>query len=383
MAQIRLTCFWIYLVLHLFFGTFDAYQHRSLRRTALYQDQANQAVESTSSQESDTKQQKINNLLAELDAKLTLRSSAIHLLNQEGLLKEKRGGRHHHHGNHNGDDDGNGSNNSTLEELQQRLDDLNQIIRSLYDLLSSSFPAQSRTTTLFATTTSTSTQYYTNSARPSSPTTAYSTEASSNAIASTIPSFNDTISSGSSASVPAASTAARYSFEPMSSSNVAVYYGQTVETSNVPLSTVCNDADVDIIILAFVNKLSTGPAGYPTLNMGPNCWAATSAQVNAGATGLIDCVSDGFADEVKSCQETGKKILLSIGGAVGYSETAIASEPDAVRIADNIWNLFGEGGLNDNNILPIRPFGDFVFDGFDIGKHPTLSTPQVPQPPSC
>ncbi len=105
--------------------------------------------------------------------------------------------------------------------------------------------------------------------------------------------------------------------------------------------------------------------------MGANCWAATSAQVNAGATGLIDCVSDGFANQVKECQNIGKKVLLSIGGAVGYSETRINSAGDAVRIADNIWNLFGEGGMNDDSIFAIRPFGDVIVDGFDIGKKPS------------
>jgi chitinase len=165
----------------------------------------------------------------------------------------------------------------------------------------------------------------------------------------------------------------------MSSSNVAVYYGQTDQTSNVPLSIICADRDVDIIILAFVNKLSTGPVGYPALNMGPHCWATSSAQVHEGATGLIDCVGDGFAEQVKSCQNTGKKVLLSIGGAIGYSETTIASEEDAVRIADNIWNLFG-GGMDNDTITAIRPFGDVIFDGFDIGKPFHIFTNPIPIP---
>ncbi len=165
----------------------------------------------------------------------------------------------------------------------------------------------------------------------------------------------------------------------MSTSNVAVYYGQTDQTSNVPLSTICTDPDVDIIILAFINRLSVGAAGYPGLNLGAKCWAANYAQQSAGAVGLIDCISDGFSQQVKNCQNTGKKVLLSIGGAVGYSETTIPSQQDAVRIADNIWNLFGAGGMDDDTIMAIRPFGNFIFDGFDIGKHPTTLFP----PPSA
>lgn len=94
---------------------------------------------------------------------------------------------------------------------------------------------------------------------------------------------------------------------------------------------------------------------------------------------MIDCVADGFADEVNRCQDTGKKVLLSIGGAAEYSETTIPSEEDAVRIADNIWNIFGAGGLDDETIMPIRPFGDVVFDGFDIGK--SKSSPLGPPTP--
>lgn len=367
--------FLMYLILQFLLCTSHAYQHRHLRRTQLYQGHAH-VVGSASSQQSNTKQQKINDLQAEFDKKLILKNSAIQLLKGEDALKEKRWGDHHHH---HGNDDGSDSGSSTLEELQQKLDDLNQIIKSLYDLLSSSFGAHTGMTTSSATATSASTQYYTTSAPSTSTPIAYTTDASSNETA-TIASSSNVTASVSPTSAPTTSTAAHYAFDPMSSSNVAVYYGQTDQTSNVPLSTICADSDVDIIILAFVNKLSTGQAGYPTLNMGPHCWAATSAQVSSGATGLIDCVSDGFAAQVKSCQNTGRKVLLSIGGAVGYSETTIDSQHDAVRIADNIWNLFGAGGMDDEAIRAIRPFGDdVVFDGFDIGKHSLpLSLPLSP-----
>lgn len=94
---------------------------------------------------------------------------------------------------------------------------------------------------------------------------------------------------------------------------------------------------------------------------------------------MLDCVRDGFADQVKNCQNNGKKVLLSIGGVAGSSERIIRSEDDAVRIANNMWNLFG-GGANDNDpIRAIRPFGDVVFDGFDIGK--ALSLPSLTPPP--
>ncbi len=386
MARIQSLIFLIYFILPFLLHTSHAYQHRHLRRTHLYRGQGH-IVDSASSQEPERKQQIINDLPAKIDEKVELRNSAIKQLDWAGSPKNKRWGGHHHHGDRNGNSEGSDISSTALEELQQKLDALNQTIQSLYDLLSSSFGLHSGSTLLPTTATSastpTSTSHTTTSAPPSSTPTAYTTYSSSKATATISSTSNHKISSRSSTSEPTTSTAARYAFDPTSSSNVAVYYGQTDQTSNVPLSTICTDPDVDIIILAFVNKLSTGPAGYPTLNMGPHCWAATSAQTYKGATGLIDCVSDGFADKVKSCQNTGKKVLLSVGGAVGYSETTINSEEDAARIADNIWNLFGAGGLDNDGIMAIRPFGDVIFDGFDIGKHAPAPTTVLLCNPAC
>lgn len=155
-------------------------------------------------------------------------------------------------------------------------------------------------------------------------------------------------------------------FNPMANDNVVVYYGQTTQTSAVPLTQVCADPNIDLIILAFVPTFF-GPGGWPTLNMGPHCWAASTAQSQAGATGLIDCVSDGFANQVRQCQDAGKKVLLSLGGAQGYSDTTISSDQDAEMLASKLWNLF-LGGTEIPQTNAIRPFGDVVLDGIDIGK---------------
>ena len=158
-----------------------------------------------------------------------------------------------------------------------------------------------------------------------------------------------------------------YVFNPMANDNVVVYYGQTTQTSAVPLTQICADPNIDLIILAFV-PIFFGPGGWPTLNMGPHCWAASTAQSQAGATGLIDCVSDGFANQVRQCQDTGKKVLLSLGGAQGYSDTTIPSDQDAEMLASQLWNLF-LGGIEIPQTNAIRPFGDVVLDGIDIGKN--------------
>ncbi|KPI42301.1 uncharacterized protein AB675_9515 [Cyphellophora attinorum] len=44
-----------------------------------------------------------------------------------------------------------------------------------------------------------------------------------------------------------------------------VYYAQTPATAQVPLTTICNDTNIDIVILAFVTDLFTA-GGYPTVS---------------------------------------------------------------------------------------------------------------------
>jgi hypothetical protein len=392
MARIRSFSLILCFLTQLLFSTSEAYRHRHLRRTYLYRSRTH-AVESTTPQVVDAEQQTIAYLKGELDSKLALRDTVIKVLYRGTRPVGERCG-----GDSQQDDQSNGNSDDTagdpsIDDLRQQLDDIKQTLQSLQELLSSSLGISLGTSTSRAMATSTSSYTLSNAtssdsrASPSTASTrhplAASTSPSSSTSASQATSASTSTSSATSHSAtttisprtptPQTSTSNRYIFDPLSSSNVAVYYGQTDMTSTVPLTTVCSDPNVDIIILAFVNKLSTGPAGYPTLNMGAKCWAATSAQISAGATGLIDCVGDGFASQVQACQGMGKKVMLSIGGAVGYSETTIANEGDAVRIADNIWNLFGAGGLDDPTIMPMRPFGNVVFDGFDIGELPFRS----------
>jgi hypothetical protein len=74
------------------------------------------------------------------------------------------------------------------------------------------------------------------------------------------------------------------------------------------------------------------------MNQGAHCWGPNQYQNETGSLGLKDCVSDGFAGEIKQCQLRGKKILISAGGI--YSNLSIPSESDAERLADRLWNLF-------------------------------------------
>ena len=336
-----------------------------------------------------TTESRVSELKSEIADLLWLKESAKHLLDsasfQEAVRLSRREGDEAYDAStevEEADSDEGDQNTDTteffLEDLIERLTLLREMLQALADLLSrfgiepSSKPTASQTSSSpqdaassSRTSTSNEPSVETGSAdnmtMTDGPIYTNQTDGPSSTAMTSSPSY-----SSKTELQPTDSPDASYRFAPMSSSNVAVYYGQSDETGRVPLSDVCEDPHVDIIVLAFINKLSVGTAGYPGLNMGPHCWAANDAQLAAGATGLIDCVSDGFAREVQACQDTGKKVLISIGGAAGFSDTTINSEDDAVRIADNIWDLFGAGAIN-NSLVDIRPFGDFIFDGFDIG----------------
>lgn len=87
-----------------------------------------------------------------------------------------------------------------------------------------------------------------------------------------------------------------------------------------------------------------------------------------GATGLQSCPN--LASEIKSCQSSGKKVLLSLGGSLATS--AFSSDDQASKFATTLWNLFGAGTGTDAGL---RPFGDVTLDGFDVDNedHSTAS----------
>jgi len=70
-------------------------------------------------------------------------------------------------------------------------------------------------------------------------------------------------------------------------------------------------------------------------------------------TALANCQS--LAGDIKTCQDKGKIVTLSLGGATGGS--VFTSDEDAQTFAQTIWDLFFEGTSET------RPFGDAVLDG--------------------
>jgi hypothetical protein len=123
---------------------------------------------------------------------------------------------------------------------------------------------------------------------------------------------------------------ASYKFNASAVNNVAVYYGASPATQQGGIIALCENPNVDIVVLAFLTEYVAG-GGYPAINFGDACWAATPAQ-QAAAPDLQDCSN--VAWEVQGCQAMGKKVLLSLGG--GSSNSTLASDAQGQQFANTL-----------------------------------------------
>lgn len=144
------------------------------------------------------------------------------------------------------------------------------------------------------------------------------------------------------------------------SKELVVYYGQSPATAETTLAQVCENENVDMVILAFLTHFA-GPGGYPIIDFSAACGGQTQQMLNAGAAGLLSCPL--LASYITKCQGTGKKVLLSLGG--GTSDVALPDDENAKKVAKQLWNLFGAGKSENPGL---RPFGNVTLDGFDIGE---------------
>lgn len=129
-----------------------------------------------------------------------------------------------------------------------------------------------------------------------------------------------------------------------SASNIAAYWGQNAGGDQQTLGDYCSSSPASIIILSFLD-------GFPNLllNFANQCSGTFSS-------GLAHCSQIG--SDIKSCQQQGKTILLSLGGATG--NYGFSSDSEAVQFAGTLWNKFGGGKDSE------RPFDDAIVDGFDF-----------------
>lgn len=138
------------------------------------------------------------------------------------------------------------------------------------------------------------------------------------------------------------------SFNLQNKTNYIVYWGAADGEGKV--SDFCNDNIYDVIILSFVDSFNED--GVPGVDMD-------------GCDGQ-DCSELGR--QVQLCQNKGKTIMLSVGGADGPYK--LTSADYARKVAGHLWNMF----LNGTNER--RPFGSgVVLDGidFDVEKGPKVA----------
>ncbi|EAW09302.1 putative MFS transporter [Aspergillus clavatus NRRL 1] len=155
-----------------------------------------------------------------------------------------------------------------------------------------------------------------------------------------------------------------YSFlDTSSSSTVAVYWGQNSgNTGQQRLGFYCDNPNIDVFQISFVTRIS-GAGALPEVNF---------ANQEAGCTvypgtNLLNCPQIG--EDIKQCQQKGKTILLSIGGAT-TSERGFASDAAAIEAANKMWEVFGPVQAER---AAYRPFGDAVIDGFDFNFETTVT----------
>ncbi|KAJ5640307.1 glycoside hydrolase superfamily [Penicillium longicatenatum] len=164
-----------------------------------------------------------------------------------------------------------------------------------------------------------------------------------------------------------------------SASNVAVYWGQNSygdssgDLAQQNLAYYCESMlgyrcirahhflAITVIQLAFLDVIN-GEGGAPQINFANSGDSCTTFD----GTALLNCPE--IAKDIVTCQDLGKTILLSIGGAT-YSEGGFISEGAAIASAKLIWETFGP--ISTNTSIN-RPFGDSIIDGFDFDFESTV-----------
>ncbi|KAL8772969.1 MAG: hypothetical protein Q9209_001989 [Squamulea sp. 1 TL-2023] len=148
---------------------------------------------------------------------------------------------------------------------------------------------------------------------------------------------------------------------------MAVYWGQGPNQQR--LTHFCADSSIDIIPIAFLNVFPDQVnGGYPGTNFGNQCGSETFKNDDGSDSPLLS-ICPLIGPDIKTCQAMGKKILLSLGGAIP-TDQSIKNDESAVAFAKFLWNA---SGPEDATYHGPRPFGDAVVDGFDFDIESAVS----------
>ncbi|XP_042480576.1 acidic endochitinase-like [Macadamia integrifolia] len=122
---------------------------------------------------------------------------------------------------------------------------------------------------------------------------------------------------------------------------IAIYWGQNGNEGT--LTSTCATGNYAYVNIAFLYIFGNGQT--PQIDLAGHCSASSGG-----------CTS--ISTDITNCQNSGIKVMLSIGGASGsYS---LSSTADAQSVADYLWNNFLGGSSSS------RPLGDAVLDGIDF-----------------
>ncbi|KAI9675056.1 MAG: hypothetical protein M1817_001462 [Caeruleum heppii] len=122
-------------------------------------------------------------------------------------------------------------------------------------------------------------------------------------------------------------------------------------------------ATIDIITIGFINIFpDQGAGGYPGSNFGNACGGGYYTAPDGTQTQLLGNCRE-IAADIKACQASGKKVLLSLGGASPRTYS-VKSDTSGVKFADFLWASFGPPSAGKPG--GARPFDDAVVDGFDF-----------------
>ncbi|XP_027336372.1 acidic endochitinase-like [Abrus precatorius] len=122
---------------------------------------------------------------------------------------------------------------------------------------------------------------------------------------------------------------------------ISIYWGQNGAEGS--LGDTCNSGNYAIVNIAFLSTFGNG--NTPKLNLAGHCDAS-----NNGCSFL--------SNQIKTCQNRGVKVMLSLGGNEGNHDLSSADE--ARKLAEYLWNNFLGGQSNT------RPLGDAILDGIDF-----------------
>lgn len=169
---------------------------------------------------------------------------------------------------------------------------------------------------------------------------------------------------GLASTVLSAPTTSNAALQPRTNTDgrVAAWWGQVPDT--VDLQEICDQPDIDIVMLSFLNHYWADDGVWPSLNFGAYTAGPSKAQQAAGAMNLTD--GSNLVPAIQSCQKGGKKVYLSMGGDARFASATFKNDDEATAFAQNVFSLF-LGGTGNSTTDPLRPFGtDVVLDGIDM-----------------